>query len=75
MKNDALNVEIKAHADGVGGNKDVAWMIGVVEILSLRHLDVRRQTAVNQRRVNASLFQFARHAVEIFFAECNHGVT
>ena len=38
MKDDALNVEIKTHANGVGGNKDVAWMIGIVEILSLRSL-------------------------------------
>ena len=75
MENDPLNVEVDSHADGIGGDEDIARMVRIVEVLRLLHLNIRRKTAVDQTRLDSALLQFARDAVKIPFTEGYDGVT
>ena len=75
MKDNSLDIQVEPHSDGIGSHEDVARMVGIVEVLSLWHFHVGRQTSINQSGIDPAFFQLPRHAVKIFFAEGNNRIS
>ena len=69
VEDDAPNVEVESHADGVGGDEDLARVVGVVELGRHAEFGAGREAPVDDGAVHAHPLEAARDGVYVLRKE------